>query len=202
MREVPAIGTPATRLSFSPKTFGKVRIYVIPGTSGFMKDEKNRVGSLSFVPIGIIHSPFNDITGMPIQPNGARGIRGTVEIFEEFKEGLTDIGGFSRVILIYAFHRSPSCQLTVTPFLDSTPRGVFATRAPCRPNPIGFSIVHLIEQKGTTLVIEDVDILSGTPLLDMKPYVPAFDSYPEASSGWLEQVVHRAESVLSDKRFW
>ena len=166
-----------------------------------MQDDTRQWDPRSFEPIGIIHTPFTDTTGMPIQPSGARGIRGTVEIFEEFKEGLSDIGGFSRLILIYAFHRCLSRQLTVTPFLDTTPRGVFATRAPCRPNPIGFSIVRLIEAKETTLVIEDVDILDCTPLLDLKPYVPAFDSYPDAPTGWLEQVAHGAESVRSDERF-
>jgi tRNA (adenine37-N6)-methyltransferase len=166
-----------------------------------MQDEKNIRDPLVFLPIGIIHSPFSDITGMPIQPNGARGIRGTVEILEEFSDGLSDLGGFSRVILIYAFHRCPTCQLMVTPFLDSTPRGLFATRAPCRPNPIGFSVVKLTEVNGATLIIEDVDILDGTPLLDLKPYVPAFDSYPDASSGWLEQSAHGAESFRSDQRF-
>jgi tRNA-Thr(GGU) m(6)t(6)A37 methyltransferase TsaA len=166
-----------------------------------MQDERNARGQLTFAPIGIIHSPFTDVTGMPIQPNGARGIRGSVEIFEEFRDGLKDNEGFSRFVLIYAFHRCPSHQLTVIPFLDTIPRGVFATRAPCRPNPIGFSVVRLIEVKGTSLVVEDVDILDGTPLLDLKPYVPAFDSYPNASAGWLEHVANGAESVRSDKRF-
>ncbi len=166
-----------------------------------MEDDTRQRDPLSFVPIGIIHSPFTVTNGMPIQPSGARGIRGTVEIFEKFKEGIDDTGGFSRLILIYAFHRCQSRQLTIIPFLDTIPRGIFATRAPCRPNPIGFSIVRLIEVKGTTLVIEDVDILDGTPLLDLKPYVPAFDSFPDASSGWLEQVAHGAESARSDDRF-
>jgi len=166
-----------------------------------MQNKKNHRDPRLFLPIGSIHSPFTEITGMPIQPNGARGVRGTVEIFEEFKEGLNDTSAFSRIILIYAFHRCQSYKLTVTPFLDSTHRGVFATRAPCRPNPIGLSIVRLIEVKGTTLVIEDVDILDGTPLLDLKPYVPEFDSYPDSSSGWLEHIVQDAEAVRSDSRF-
>jgi len=166
-----------------------------------MQDEEKTRDPLSFVPIGIIHTPFTDITGMPIQPSGARGIRGTVEIFSEYAEGLRDIEGFSHIFLMYAFHRCPSYQLTVTPFLDTTPRGVFATRAPRRPNAIGLSIVRLIEVKGTTLVVEDVDILDGTPLLDLKPYVPAFDSYPDASSGWLEHTAHGAGSFRSDERF-
>jgi tRNA (adenine37-N6)-methyltransferase len=166
-----------------------------------MQDEEKIRNPLSFVPIGMIHSPFKDIIGMPIQPNGARGIRGTVEISDKFSEGLSDIEGFSHLFLIYAFHRFPSYQLTVTPFLDTTPRGVFATRAPRRPNAIGLSIVRLIEMKSTTLFIEDVDILDGTPLLDVKPYVPEFDSYPDASSGWLERSAQGARSFRSDERF-
>jgi tRNA (adenine37-N6)-methyltransferase len=166
-----------------------------------MHDDGNYPGPLSFTPIGVIHTPFTKTAGMPIQPNGARGIRGSVEIFEEFSDGLKDIEGFSRLVLIYAFHRCQSHKLTVTPFLDTIPRGVFATRAPCRPNPIGFSTVRLVEVKRNTLVVEDVDILDGTPLLDLKPYVPAFDSYPDASAGWLEHVANGAESVRSDKRF-
>ena len=168
-----------------------------------MQDEEKTRDPLSFVPIGIIHSPFNDIIGMPIQPTGARGIRGNVDIFCEYAEGLRAIESFSHIFLIYAFPHCPSYQLTVTPFLDTTPRGVFATRAPRRPNAIGLSTVQLIEVKGTTLVIEDVDILDGgTPLLDLKPYVPAFDAYPDASSGWLERSAIRAGSFRSDERFW
>ena len=166
-----------------------------------MQDEKNSRGPFSFVPIGIIHTPFTDISGMPIQPTGARGIRGTVEIFSEFAEGVSDIGGFSHIFLIYAFDRSPSYKLIVTPFLDTTPRGVFATRAPRRPNAIGLSVVRLIEVKGSMLIVEDVDILDGTPLLDLKPYVPVFDSYPDASSGWLEHSARGAGSFRSDERF-
>jgi len=139
--------------------------------------------------------------GMPIQPTGARGIRGTVEIFSEYAEGLRDIEGFSHLFLIYVFHRCPSYNLVVRPFLDITPRGVFATRAPRRPNAIGLSIVRLIEVNGSTLFIEDVDILDGTPLLDLKPYVPVFDAYPDALSGWLEQSAHDAEVFRSDERF-
>jgi tRNA-Thr(GGU) m(6)t(6)A37 methyltransferase TsaA len=166
-----------------------------------MPDTKNRRDPIPFVPIGIIYTPFTDITGMPVQPTGARGIRGSVRIFSEYAEGLKDIEGFSHLFLIYAFHRCPSYRLTVVPFLDTTPRGVFATRAPRRPNAIGLSTVQLLEVKGTTLVVEDVDILDGTPLLDLKPYVPAFDSYPDALSGWLEPNTQRAGSCRSDERF-
>jgi len=166
-----------------------------------MQDTKSGKDPIPFVPIGTIYTPFTDITGMPVQPAGARGTRGSVEIFPEYAEGLMDIEGFSHLFLIYAFHPSPSYKLTVIPFLDTTPRGVFATRAPRRPNPIGLSTVRLIEVSGTTLVVEDGDILDGTPLLDLKPYVPAFDSYPNASSGWLEGSAGRAGSCRSDERF-
>jgi len=166
-----------------------------------MQDLPDTPASITYTPIGTIHSPFPDISGMPIQPNGARGTRGTVEIDPAFREGLRDLDGFERVILIYAFHRCTDHRLTVTPFLDTAPRGVFATRSPKRPNAIGLSVVKLIEVTGTTLAIEDVDILDGTPLLDLKPYVPAFDAYPGSRSGWLETAAGNAGTVRSDDRF-
>ena len=166
-----------------------------------MEESKNPPDLFTLSPIGVIHSPYTDPTGMPIQPNGARGIRGTVEIFPEYAGGLSDLDGFSRVILIYIFHRSGSYNLKVTPFLDTTARGVFATRAPKRPNPIGLSVVRLIEVQDRTLIIEDVDILDGTPLLDIKPYVPEFDAYPDASCGWLETTAHGAGSFRANGRF-
>jgi len=168
---------------------------------GCMQNGSPATGKILFRPIGIIHSPYTDTTAMPIQPNGARGVRGTVEIFSEYAGGLSDLDGFSRVILIYAFHRSESYDLKIIPFLDTKVRGVFATRAPKRPNPIGLSIVRLIGVQGRTLVIEDIDILDGTPLLDIKPYVPQFDAYPDASCGWLEKRVQDVESFRSDERF-
>jgi tRNA-Thr(GGU) m(6)t(6)A37 methyltransferase TsaA len=138
---------------------------------------------------------------MPIQPNGARGTRGTVEILPDFHEGLRDLDGFERIILIYAFHCCTDHQLVVTPFLDKTPRGVFATRSPKRPNAVGLSTVRLLEVKDGVLEVEDIDVLDGTPLLDIKPYVPAFDAYPGSRSGWLESVAGNAKTTRSDDRF-
>ena len=157
--------------------------------------------AFSYTPIGVIRSPFTDPVGMPIQPGGARGVTGTVEVFGEYRAGLADLDGFSRIILIYPFHRSEGWSLAVTPFLDDRPRGVFATRAPRRPNAIGLSIVRLLGVRDGELAIGDVDVLDGTPLLDIKPYVPAFDSYPDERSGWLAGSADRVGSAKSDGRF-
>ena len=138
---------------------------------------------------------------MPIQPTGAAGIQAIVEVFPEFAEGLRDLEGFSHIILLYHFHRVQESRLTVTPFLDSQPRGVFATRAPKRPNPIGLSIVKLLGVEQNILHVENVDILDGTPLLDIKPYVPEFDQHPADRVGWLEQAKGRVQRTRSDDRF-
>jgi tRNA-Thr(GGU) m(6)t(6)A37 methyltransferase TsaA len=156
---------------------------------------------IEYRPIGLIHSPFEKPAGMPIQPTGAGGIRGTVEVFPEFVPGLKDLDGFSHIILLYHFHRSGTPELVVEPFLDSQPRGVFATRAPKRPNPIGISVVRLIKIIANILHIENVDILDGTPLLDIKPYVPAFDHQPVERLGWLAQTSQNAQQTVSDERF-
>ncbi len=156
---------------------------------------------ISYRPIGIIHSPFADIEGMPIQPTGASGVRGTVEVRPEFTAGLKDLEGFSHIILLYHFHQVQEAKLVVTPFMDSQPHGVFATRAPKRPNPIGLSIVKLLGIEDNILHIENVDVLDGTPLLDIKPYVPDFDRPPADRVGWLEQAKGRVQSKRSDGRF-
>lgn len=155
----------------------------------------------SYTPIGTIRSPFTDIAGMPIQPVGARGIRGTIEIRDDLREGLSDLAAFSRVILIYALHRCSGYSLTVTPFLDPAPHGIFATRSPKRPNAIGLSVVRLTGIDGCTVSIEDVDVLDGTPLLDLKPYVPSFDAYPDSCCGWFTHVAENAKETRSDDRF-
>jgi tRNA-Thr(GGU) m(6)t(6)A37 methyltransferase TsaA len=156
---------------------------------------------LEFTPIGIIHSPFADPEDMPIQPAGAKGVKGTVELFEEFKAGLQDLDGFSHIILLYCFHRSTGFRLKVMPFLDSVQRGLFATRAPNRPNPIGLSIVQLDTIKEGVLHISNIDVLDNTPLLDIKPYVPEFDSQKNVRTGWLEKSGRKAAQHKSDDRF-
>jgi tRNA-Thr(GGU) m(6)t(6)A37 methyltransferase TsaA len=156
---------------------------------------------IEYNPIGVIHSPFKITEGMPIQPAGAAGVKGTVEVFPEFVEGLKDLEEFSHIFLIYHFHRSSGCSLIVTPFMDTARHGVFATRAPRRPNPIGISVVRLKSIDGPIFHIENVDILDDTPLLDIKPYVPEFDDHPADSTGWLEQARGAAKTVRSDGRF-
>ena len=134
-------------------------------------------------PIGVIHTPFKERAGMPIQPSGGCGIQGTVEVYPEFQEGLSDLDGFSHIILLYCFHRIEGFKLRVVPFLDTVTRGLFSTRAPMRPNPIGFSVVRLLGLEDGILWIENVDILDGTPLLDIKPYVPEFDAQSKIRTG-------------------
>lgn len=156
---------------------------------------------IKYQPIGVIHSPFKDIEGMPIQPAGAANVRGTVEVLPELADGLRDLEGFSHIILLYHFHQVQEAKLVVTPFMDSKPHGVFATRAPKRPNPIGLSIVKLISIEHNILHIENVDILDGTPLLDIKPYVPEFDQLAVERVGWLEQAKGKVRGKRSDDRF-
>lgn len=156
---------------------------------------------IQFTPIGCVHSPHQDLAGMPIQPPAAKQFSGTIEIYPEFLDGLKDIEGFTRLMLIYHLHKSAGCNLTVKPFLDTQSHGVFATRVPKRPNAIGFSVVRLLKREGDLLHIGEVDILDGTPLLDIKPYVPAFDAYDSAKAGWLDRSSRKAGSTKSDKRF-
>ena len=139
----------------------------------------------TYRPIGVIHTPHKEPKGTPIQPTGAQGIEGTIELNPEYRPGLKDLDGFSHVILLYHFHRAEGYSLQVKPYMDKDTHGVFATRIPGRPNPIGLSVVRLLDIEGGTLRIQDVDILDGTPLLDIKPYVPAFDHRETDRIGWL-----------------
>jgi tRNA-Thr(GGU) m(6)t(6)A37 methyltransferase TsaA len=156
---------------------------------------------IAFKPIGIIHTPYEETAGMPIQPPGALGVMGTVEVFPEFSEGLQDIEGFSHIILVFHFDRSSDFKLKVKPFLEDNVHGVFAVRAPKRPNPIGISIVKLIKREDNILYIDNPDILNNTPLLDIKPYIPDFDAYPEAVAGWQEKHKGKVRKHKSDDRF-
>ncbi len=156
---------------------------------------------IEYEPIGIIHSPYKELEGMPIQPKGAIGIKGTVKVNSEFEKGLKDLEGFSHIILLYHFHKSKGFKLEVVPFLDSKLRGLFATRTPKRPNGIGLSIVKLQEIEGIILHIENIDILDETPLLDIKPYIPKFDYQNNARIGWLENSQKQIDQVKSDERF-
>ncbi|MBA3009058.1 MAG: tRNA (N6-threonylcarbamoyladenosine(37)-N6)-methyltransferase TrmO [Proteobacteria bacterium] len=152
-------------------------------------------------PIGVIKTPFNDLKGMPIQPTGARDIEGTLVINPEYEPGLADIQGFSHIILLYHFHKSSGYDLLVTPFLDTQKRGLFSTRAPRRPNPIGLSIVELTGRDKNLIFVRGIDVLNNTPLIDIKPYVPKFDIKEVTATGWLEKTQKKAATMKSDDRF-
>ncbi len=156
---------------------------------------------MNFKPIGIVHSPFKEAQRTPIQPKAAKGIEGTVEVFAKFADGLVDLDGFSHLILICHFHLAQNYKLKVIPFMDDQERGVFATRAPSRPNPIGISVVRLNHIENNILYIQNVDIIDGTPLLDIKPYVPEFDSKEDIKIGWLEKRVNKLSITKDDGRF-
>jgi tRNA-Thr(GGU) m(6)t(6)A37 methyltransferase TsaA len=156
---------------------------------------------IAYEPIGVIHSPYTSVENMPIQAAAASRTRGHVELLPEYVGGLADLVGFSHIILLYHFHLAGPPHLTVVPFLDREPRGIFATRAPLRPNPIGLSIVTLVGIAGTILTIEGIDVVDGTPLLDIKPYIPMFDHYEGARIGWLAGHESDLERKRSDDRF-
>jgi tRNA-Thr(GGU) m(6)t(6)A37 methyltransferase TsaA len=164
-------------------------------------DAQNPPMDITYSAIGLIFSPFKDLEAMPIQPASNASAQGRVEIFPEYVDGLKDLDGFSHIILLYHMHVVREQALTVTPFLDSSPRGLFATRAPTRPNPIGLSIVKLIRVDGGVLYVDELDVLDGTPLLDLKPYVPEFDHRPDARIGWLEKARGEVKGKTSDDRF-
>ncbi len=149
--------------------------------------------------IGIIHTPFKEAQGTPIQPIYADAAEGIIEIFPEFREGTADLDGFERIWLIYWFDKTSPPKLKVVPFRDDMERGIFATRAPCRPNPIGLSSVRLLGIDGSKLRIADVDILDQTPLLDIKPYIPKIDSFGQSRAGWFDN--SRSAREKADKRF-
>ena len=151
--------------------------------------------------IGTIHTPFNTLEDMPIQPKGAAEVIGTIELEEQYLAGLADLTGFSHIYLIYRFHMAKSTALTVTPFMDTSPRGVFATRSPLRPNHIGLSIVKLLGVEKNIITVQGIDILNETPLLDIKPYIAAFDAVQQSQSGWMKGSDEDVILKRSDNRF-
>ena len=157
---------------------------------------------IHYQPIGIIHSPFKKMPGTPIQSAFSKDGEGTVELFPQFKHGLKDLKGFSHIILMYHFHKSKGYDLLCRPFLDEVKRGLFATRAPRRPNPIGLSIVRLKKIRGTTLSVASLDVLDETPLIDIKPYIPQFDALTSPQVGWFEKALEKKQHrTRADNRF-
>ena len=151
--------------------------------------------------IGTIHTPFTVLEDMPIQPKGAAETIGTVELEEQYMQGLADLEGFSHIYLLYEFHMARRTELTVIPFMDTHPRGVFATRSPLRPNHIGISIVQLIGVEKNIVTVRGIDILNGSPLLDIKPYIAAFDAVQDSRSGWMQGSDEDVIAKRSDRRF-
>ncbi len=160
-----------------------------------------KVNQTIFKPIGIINSPFKSIKGVPIQPAGANGIKGRIKLFKKYSEGLKNLEGFSHIILIYHFHLSKGYSLKVIPFLKNQEQGVFATRAPKRPNQIGISVVKIENIKDNIIEISNVDMVNGTPLLDIKPYASFFDNVKNEKIGWLAGKMNDINKIKADKRF-
>jgi tRNA (adenine37-N6)-methyltransferase len=154
---------------------------------------------MTLQPIGVIHSSHEQAAGTPVQASLAAGVEGTVEVFPQFAPGLKDLEGFERIWLVYWFDRVKEPQLVVIPYLDTATHGLFATRAPCRPNPIGLSAVRLLEVRGNLLRVDGLDVLDNTPLLDIKPYVPSFDVFQAKRTGWCDNL--KADSNVADNRF-
>jgi len=149
--------------------------------------------------IGRIHTPFVDAAGTPIQPGYSGGAEGRVVVDDRYAGALDDLDGFERVWLVYWMDRAAAFKPHVLPYRDNQPRGLFATRSPCRPNPIGLSAVRLLDRDGSVLRVADLDILDGTPLVDIKPYVAEFDAHPSSKAGWLD--ARRVDRTVADGRF-
>ena len=163
-----------------------------------MKESQN----ITFKVIGYIRTPFKEKTGIPIQSSISKAL-GTVNVLPQYSEGLSDLEDFSHIYLIYHFHKANEYKLKVKPFLDDEERGIFATRAPLRPNPIGISIVRLIsiDIQENKIELQGVDMLDQTPVLDIKPYIPRFDNF-EARTGWISKVNSETmRKIISDDRF-
>lgn len=166
-----------------------------------MSDDETRMQTVRYNPIGIIHSPLKNPSEAPLQSVSAKHIEGTVSIFPKYVAGLKDLTEFSHIFLIYHFHLSRKGSLRVKPYLDNKQHGVFATRAPARPNPIGLSLVRLKGVRDGTIYVEGLDVVDGTPLLDIKPYVPRFDIRRVVSIGWYEGKINKLQRTHADRRF-
>ena len=155
--------------------------------------------SIKISPVGVVRSSLTEADGAPIQPVFAEGNEGVIEVYEPYRPALKDLEGFERIWLLYWFHKARQSRLLVTPYMDTAERGLFATRAPCRPNPIGLSSLRLLRIEDGRLFVADVDILDGTPVLDIKPYVARFDCYNVTRNGWIDHITGKA---VSDGRFY
>lgn len=156
---------------------------------------------VSYTPIGVVRSPFTAVAGMPLQTIAAAEVVGLVEIDPAYADGLADLDGFTHLWLLTQLHERGAASMKITPFLDVQPRGVFATRSPRRPNPIGLSLVRLLRVERATLHIAEIDLLDGTPVLDIKPYVPLFDTRPDAAIGWFATSIAQVFTRRADDRF-
>ena len=180
------------------------RLRILTGVSrtAIMDQPEPRPATVvSYEPVGVVRSPYTDLANMPLQSVAAQDIQGQIEVRDRFVPGLADLDGFSHLHIVTHLHRGAPGELTVVPFLDDAPRGIFATRSPRHPNPIGLSVVRLLTVEGNTLQISGIDLLDGTPVLDIKPYVPEFDAIAAERTGWLQHVAVRAHEVRSDARF-
>jgi phenylacetic acid degradation protein len=210
VRVVGDVGEQHSRMTKSAKEIyvALARRYKDNGMVELPAHDVSTESSEALIPIGVIETPFKESTGTPVQGALAKSTLGTVQIFSAYAEGLADLDGFSHLVLLYGFSRSTGFELRVTPYLDKDKRGLFATRAPRRPNQIGMTVVRLISIEGSRLVIEGADMLDGTPLYDIKPSVPAFDSpssQGEVRCGWLEPFLKKSDgengAPVADDRF-
>jgi len=156
---------------------------------------------MTLQPIGIINTPYTELEEMPIQPKGAAETIAVLEINKVFQEGLKDLDGFSHIYLLYHFHKTIRSELSVIPFMDTQARGVFATRSPLRPSHIGMSITRIISVCDNFVTVQGIDVLNGTPLLDIKPYIPQFDSVSNVKTGWMHKDESEVINTTSDSRF-
>jgi tRNA (adenine37-N6)-methyltransferase len=148
-------------------------------------------------PIGVINTPYTEPKGIPIQGTFEKGITGTVNVFQEYQQGLKDLDGFSHAILLYYFNKSKEETLMSKPFLEDVEHGIFSIRSPHRPNHIGISVVKIEKVKDGIITFSEVDILDGTPLLDIKPYVSHFDHRSNVKNGWIDN--HFKDAVIPER---